>query len=65
MKSLEDGFIKAGLDASDRKDLPPRVYKVDHGFEVNQVPIARSSSSFFFFLFFLGGSGGDLAKVMG
>lgn len=36
MKSLEEGFVKAGLDASDQKDLPPRVYKLDHGMEVRK-----------------------------
>ncbi|XP_063952525.1 intermembrane lipid transfer protein VPS13A-like isoform X3 [Lytechinus pictus] len=35
MKSLEEGFVKAGLDASDQKDLPPRVYKLDYGMEVD------------------------------
>ncbi|XP_071479699.1 intermembrane lipid transfer protein VPS13A-like [Diadema antillarum] len=35
MKILEEGFIKAGLDASDQKDLPPRLYKLDHGMEVD------------------------------
>ncbi|XP_030829188.1 vacuolar protein sorting-associated protein 13C isoform X3 [Strongylocentrotus purpuratus] len=35
MKSLEEGFVKAGLDASDQKDLPPKVYKLDHGMEVD------------------------------
>ena len=47
MKSLEEGFVKAGLDASDQKDLPPRVYKLDHGMEVRKpVTIEEKSMRF-------------------